>query len=279
MITLLKKIKYFIYDQLVQVKVIKGQNDYEKFIILSDYRSGSNLLMNLLKSHPNALCYSELFYGKKIFWASAIYGKSELDKKAVELRKINPFGFLDKYCYRNYETSLKAVGFKLMYFDIFKNKNINLTELLKYYPDIKIIHLKRKNHLERYVSDMMVKSTGEAVAVNEKDWKKISSSVNKIHISPKICEDDLIWRKEMDKKLEDIFHETTNQRIIIYYEDLNIDRHFECNRILSFLKIDKLKLETTQIKQNKKKLSDRIENYSELKDYFNNTEWSIYFKD
>jgi hypothetical protein len=67
MTRLVNKIKIYITDKFIALGVIRGNIKYDKFIILSDYRSGSNLLMNLIKSHPQALCYSELFYGKKYF--------------------------------------------------------------------------------------------------------------------------------------------------------------------------------------------------------------------
>ena len=121
-----KRIRNYLSDQLIQANFSKGQINYQKFILLCDYRSGSNLLMNLLKSHKNAHCYSELFFSSKIFWASAVYGKSENDKKALQSRNENPYAFLDKYCYRPYQNSLNAVGFKLMYHDLYRNQNIDL---------------------------------------------------------------------------------------------------------------------------------------------------------
>jgi LPS sulfotransferase NodH len=279
MMLLLKKLIDYIKDYLISLSLIKGQNDYTKFIILSDYRSGSNLLMNLIKSHPNAHCYSELFYGKKIFWASKVYGKSETNSKALSIRKKSPLIFLDKYCFRKYTKSIQAVGFKLMYFDLFKNKSIDLKNLLSHYPGLKIIHLKRRNYLERFVSDKMVKLTGEAVAVDKSDWEKASIKANKVTIEATICEDDFKWREQMENELADAFSHSTNLRITVYYEDLNINKITESNRVIEFLNLTPIKLETKQIKQNTKKLSDRIENFEELKAHFKNTKWESFFNE
>ncbi len=276
---IINKIKSYIKDKFIAYGVSEGQNDYTKFIILSDYRSGSNLLMNLIKSHPNAHCYSELFYGKKIFWASKVYGKSEANSKALYLRKQSPLIFLDKYCFRKYTKLMQAVGFKLMYFDLFKNKSIDLNNLLSHYPDLKIIHLKRKNYLERFVSDKMVKLTGEAVAVDKSDWEKASVKANKVRIEATICEDDFKWREQMENELADAFSHSKNSRITVYYEDLNINKIAESNRVIEFLNLTPIKLETKQIKQNTKKLSDRIENFEELKAHFKNTKWERFFNE
>jgi hypothetical protein len=174
---------------------------------------------------------------------------------------------------------MQAVGFKLMYFDLFKNKSIDLKSLLSHYPDLKIIHLKRRNYLERFVSDKMVKLTGEAVAVNKSDWEKASVKANKVTIDAAICEDDFKWREQMENELEDAFSHSRNSRITLYYEDLNINKITESKRVIEFLNLTPIDLKTNQIKQNTKKLSERIENFDELKAYFKNTKWESFFNE
>lgn len=269
------RISNYLSDQMIQAKITAGQKEYQKFIILSDYRSGSNFLMNLLKSHKNAHCYSELFFSRKIFWASAVYGKSENDKKALDSRKTNPYSFLDKYCYRPYKENLNAVGFKLMYHDLYRNQNIDLKKLLRHYPDMKVIHLKRKNLFERFVSQVMVGKTGEAVAVKNSNWESKSKKIGKLTVDPKVCEGDFEYRARMERELDEIIND--KNLLTVYYEELNSDYSSAANKVLNFLNLERTQLKTNQIKQNKSHISNRIENYSELKTYFKESKWEGFF--
>lgn len=267
----------FFKDRMAVFFPLFGQKNYTKFIILSDYRTGSNFLMNLLKSHKNAHCYSELFFSKKIFWASAVYGHSETNKKALNHRYKNPYSFLDKYCYRIYSKQLKAIGFKLMYHDIYKNKNISFEKLLNYYPDLKIVHLKRKNLLERFVSQQYVAKTGEAVAIDKKEWESKSKNISKFYLDSDVLKKDFIYRTSIIKELDNIILNKGHKYIEIFYEDLQINPKEIADSVLDFLEIDKIELRTKQIKQSKGHLSENIENYEELKNYFEETEWYQFF--
>jgi hypothetical protein len=70
-------------EKAVQFGLSKGNTNYQKLIIFSNYRCGSNFLMNLIKSHAAAVCYSEVFFSDRTFWASTIYGGKVFDDKLV----------------------------------------------------------------------------------------------------------------------------------------------------------------------------------------------------
>ncbi|MHC5143365.1 MAG: hypothetical protein ACYSOY_07220, partial [Planctomycetota bacterium] len=65
----------------------------------------------------------------------------------------------------------------------------------------------------------------------------------------------------------------------IYYEDLVSDTENVCHKVLDLLQVEKCDLKSTTLKQSRKPLSERIQNYTELKQYFKNTPSSIFFED
>jgi hypothetical protein len=70
-------------EKAVHFGLSKGNTNYQKFVIFSNYGCGSSFLMNLIKSHDAAVCYSEVFFSDRIFWASKIYGGKVFDEKLV----------------------------------------------------------------------------------------------------------------------------------------------------------------------------------------------------
>lgn len=57
-------------DTLQEKGIIKSHNQYQKFLVVSRGRSGSNFFMNLLQSHPNIRGFGELFPKQinRIYW-------------------------------------------------------------------------------------------------------------------------------------------------------------------------------------------------------------------
>ena len=52
-----------------------GYKNYKKFVIVSDSRTGSTLLMQLLNSHPEILCFGEEFKNLRAFSCRQIWNK------------------------------------------------------------------------------------------------------------------------------------------------------------------------------------------------------------
>ena len=93
-----------------------GNNQYRRFIVLSRSRTGSNLLISLLNSHPH------------------IYTEREI------------FGKLSG---RNY---VKAKGFKIFYYHPLDDDSCSIWDELQSLDDLYVIHLKRRNILRTLLS-------------------------------------------------------------------------------------------------------------------------------
>ncbi len=114
-----KEQKEKIMDQLF------GNRNYRKFVIVSDSRTGSTLLMQLLKIHPEIICFGEEF--KKLNGKSCRRKWSEI--------------------FRNRPREVRWVGFKLFYNHPSDSEDKKVWEFIEKDQDIVIIHLTRRNIL------------------------------------------------------------------------------------------------------------------------------------
>lgn len=125
-----------------------------RFAVVASARSGSNLLVSMLNSHPQFLCHGEVFHrsGVRSFPPANILKELlELDPKAV--RDKNPQKFVELV----YALSRQrmAVGFK-----IFVNHEPKALDYLIQQTDTKLIVLDRENRLASYSSMKIGNQTG-----------------------------------------------------------------------------------------------------------------------
>ena len=215
-----------------------GTNSYRRFVVISNARTGSNLLYSYLNSHPNIKMYGEIFRfldGKSI---QEIY-KSYFSKK---LRRI------------------KASGFKLFYTHPEDGNNEEMLQLVEQLNDPLIIHLTRRDKLNTLVS--------WKIALMTDTWglkqgtPRIPIEKKKITIEPgealKFFYD--ITKHEHD--IEQRFREKDYVHII--YEDLIGHPEETLMPILKRLDVPAIPLKTSFIKSNPEPLQDLIINYQEL---------------
>lgn len=117
---------------------LRGSKKYDKFLILSRSRTGSNLLRSLLSSHPDVICLGEIFgsVGNEV--------KNDIIKSPIKYLKRIAFGYHKK--------NIKSVGFKIFYYHPEFKCSTNIWNYLENQNNIKIIHLKRKNILRTILS-------------------------------------------------------------------------------------------------------------------------------
>lgn len=110
-----------------------GSYDYKRFIVVTRSRTGSNLLISFLSSHPNVRAQWEIF--------NKLNGRSYKD--------ILTSAF-DKQPYY-----IRASGFKIFYYhpeDAQDREYPDIWQSLRNMKDLKIIHLKRRNILRTLIS-------------------------------------------------------------------------------------------------------------------------------
>lgn len=130
-----------------------------KFIISCAARSGSTMLVHLLRSHPEVVCHGEVFEPSRIGQLDGNYAlRRRLDPanegRLMAYRSIRPDAFLYDVVFDT--QGHRAVGFKFKSDEAFDPAYRDIADLIYRDTDIKILHLRRRNILDQYVSHQVV---------------------------------------------------------------------------------------------------------------------------
>lgn len=135
------------------------ENSPRRFVVLSYPRSGSTWLIDLLNSHPQIVCFSEIFahdhFGNMPHggaqqaptWDS--YATLRLPTLGRHQRLALYFRYLDEQIYTA-RHGAAAVGFKMMYFQMARGFGIPAYLRLR---SVDVVHLIRLNHLDVILSE------------------------------------------------------------------------------------------------------------------------------
>lgn len=224
-----------------------GNKNYEKFVVITRSRTGSNLLISLLNSHPNIVAKGEKF--------SRLEGKNS---NAV---------WDDIFC--KMPKRIKIMGFKIFYYHPLDSDNNEVWNYLKNDKSIKIIHLTRSNMLRTVTSRQIAAKTDKWSKFNKKE---VSIEEKRINLDIDYCLKEFENTFNFERKIRD---EYNSERIIeITYEELIQDNQYILNQIFNFLGLENSKVASSHKKQNKEELRDLIINYEELVKDIENSKWS-----
>ena len=231
-----------------------------RFVIFGQGRTGSQLLMDLLNSHPSVYCDSEIFhpyyYGKVLLPYWHIISCS---RQARKLRK-------------------QAYGFKVKFYQLENDQKINPNKMihLLHKNGWKIIYLRRDNILRHSLSnlkadrDQVYHLQNATIDSGPKNKHKLQIDCAQLLKYMKGHEKFLQREKEM---LKDIPHLE-----LVYEDDLldAVDHQQTMNRVFQFLGIDSQYVQTDYVRTSSYHLEDLIENYSEVESYLKNTDYYQY---
>lgn len=250
--------------------LMTGHNDYVKFVILGRSRVGSNFLRGLLNSHNQVTVFGELFQNKeRIGWALPGYHPS---RKTLQLFHEAPVEFLERKVFRTFPEHIAAVGFKIFYYHAQDEMWKPVWDYLRTVPDLKIIHIKRRNILKTHLSRQRAIKTDRWVNVNGGREPQRS-----IALDFEACLDDFIRTRAWEEAYDAYFAD--NDVLEVMYEDLAADYQRETRRVQAFLGVDAEAVQPETYKQARQPLSEAIANYCELKERFQQTPWSPFFED
>lgn len=233
------------------------------FVIISEARSGTNLLLSLLNSHPEIKCFGEIFCGNAPTRGRSVdflkYSNKEYHWEDFQL-KTNPVNYLEKTIFSNEGT----VGFK-----IFQNHFVNLKYKNKFVDyiqrNLKVIHMHRENLLDRLVSHALAAKIyefmntpagfGEAYAVDNKKYNNQSLYID-CGVMINMINRSVKFQEYVVKKFN---------CLSISYEQLIAKQTETCTEIQRFLGVQPQLLVSHTKKQREKSKSELISNYSDLK--------------
>lgn len=225
-----------------------------KFVIISTARTGSNLLVSLLNSHPKISCHGEVF-------------KVYTNKEALQSNWDAIF--------RNTKTKKQCVGFKLFYEHPLNSSNKFIWDLIENDHSIKIIHLKRNNLLKSYTSLQIAYKSD--VWAKKNDNQNILLEDKRVHINITEC---FNYFKETEKSIQNVKKKFVKHNYTeITYEDFILDKQNQMDKLFKWLNLPSFKVSSNLKKQNKEPLKDLIINYKELAIALNKAGYSNFYLD
>ena len=248
-----------------------------KLVIFSRGRTGSNLLVWLLKSHPQIRHHGE------------VLGETFLrhDFYRNEINRIGVVPYFERVTRRFFTE--RVVGVKFLYYQLepeyARRWNVpdipNLLPVLEARKDLRIIHLKRRNRLATLVSWKLAQHTdrweafragGRSRSVQSPDSMYGEITLN---LSYDECRDEFARIGEWERFYDAAFAE--HLFLEMYYEDLVADRRTEMARALELLDLEDRELQSPLLRQNTRALEDVVENFSELQRRFADTPYADFF--
>ncbi|MCA8949712.1 MAG: hypothetical protein KDE27_09430 [Planctomycetes bacterium] len=233
------------------------------FVIACAERTGSNLLVSLLRSHPAIGIAGELFnrrhWQDPIQWPPAA-GRDDL----VGLRD-DPPALLSALGAMAAAADLGAFGFKLLYAQAELNPPV--LAFLRGVPELRVIHLVRRNRLRRYLSLQRARLVDR--------WQRrtetgaVDAPPPPIDIDFGDCVRDFLRCREQERLTE---REFADRRLLrLDYETLAADPRRVGDEVVRFLGLPAHPLQVGQQKTGTDPLHLAIGNYAELRAAF--TAW------
>ncbi len=220
------------------INTLFGHRQYKKFVVITRSRTGSYLLISLLKNHPNIVAEGEAFNFIAPKSCQTIWEKEVFTKKL---------------------SKVKYVGFKIFYYHPLDSDDKSVWDNLKSDKSIKIIHLRRENMLNTIVS--------RKIAGKTNIWKKQNSGEipveeRKVTLDPEECVEKFERTKKWETQTRQDFKD--HPFFELTYEELTAHKQDTMNAIFSFLQLDSIPVESSLKKQNKETLRDLVTNYDEI---------------
>ena len=268
-----------------------------KYIVLGHMRSGSSVLNEALEFHPDLNVAYEIFHPASSIELTNIPDIKDIMFELYGFRKWTTtesifccrwqkgpdeeiFSKQGKFSIGEYRTILDSVpldlliekvferydGFKILYNQL--RRNYKVWDYLASYPDLKVVHIYRRNALESLVSLYLAHSSGDW---QRRTWgKKIDDQP--FYLDPKIAEE---YFYSMDFEIEHYTSMFKNSINIEYNDLMNWDETLF--KVQDFLEVKRQPLEKKYLKRNTKNIPELILNYKELVNVFKDTKWASHF--
>jgi LPS sulfotransferase NodH len=242
-----------------------------RFVIVCAERTGSSVLRGLLDSHPDCFVAGELF-NARLMENDDLQGvppapSDEAD--LADLRRTDPVAFVTRAFEAMERRGDRAVGFKLMYGHA--DANVAVRDYLASEPNIRIIHIKRRNLLRRYLSERRAHTD---VWAQEVDAHGSVPPPVRLQFVPSMGNFAYIELRQAEQ--EERFR--GHRMLELFYKDLSSDPQAVGARAVTFLGLkpsDRLAVRFK--KTGTDSLRDAITNYDELKASM--LRWASFFEE
>ena len=243
-----------------------------RFVVLTSQRSGSAWLISLLNSFEGTTAYSELFLDRtrdpaEDAWDSE-FARPRFYESAADIPLVRPFSvfaYLD-----DVYSAPGTLGFKFMYSQLRKYPEVMIYLMRR---RIRVIHLVRQNHLDVVISRATKTITGEPHPVSGQPGNTATIQVS---LDIETLLNQLSKLRKQIKLVRQVLRWCQLPHIEVTYEALIKDPS-QFNSIWAFLAIEARgaeQPETNLVKIRKKRHSEVISNYNEVKRILTNTDFA-----
>lgn len=219
-----------------------------KFIISSGARTGSTLLLSLLRSHPDIIVHGEALTSLAtddapgMIWGTyrKMRGGDEnvayVEALKTEMRA-RPERFIQSILFDTQDR--KIAGFKFKLEEAFDPNYDDYARILQEDRDIKVIHLSRKDLLDQFISHQVVlKQTGVTLIHDEKNRPAVRPFRADVTEAVSYCQ------AVVDRELRALRHYGDHRSISVTYEEIAEDDSARLGDILDFLGVPRVPLTT-----------------------------------
>ncbi len=235
---------------------IAKNNPPAKFIIFAQGRTGTNLLRDLLNSHPKIHCDGELLKHKKIFL-----------KSFLEIRRLF------------FKT--KAYGFKVKIYQLTKKQKIHNPKQIM--SDLhrrgwKIIYLKRRNLFHHAISNIVAEQRKKETLFQAAYIHTVEDGPVKHEKTHVDCEDIIKRMKCRESFLaeEEMVLRGLPHMQLVYEDNLlkSEDHQNTANRIFGYLGLPPFPVTTRFVKIVPERLENVIDNFDEIVNLLSKTKYA-----
>ena len=255
------KFIFGIYNEYVSylftfIPFLSRKKGIQKFIIFSQGRTGSTLLVKILNSHPDIVCEREIFQLKNIIFSGQIHNPYRMinGKELIYRKKV--YGFKAKIYQLNEQRRLIG-GSK----EFLRNATNN---------GWKLLYLKRGNLIQHVLSSLVAENLN-TYHFNSNGEK---STYDKLKLELDVH--DLIKRLDERRNYLEQEKEALEGReyMEISYEKLSEYPQEVADEIFSFLGINSVRIDIPLQKSNTKSVEELVSNYDEIASALKSTEYA-----
>ena len=247
------------------------------YIITCAARTGSSLLETSLLSHPEVLSHGEVYHPSKIGALRGKYtslvGNETSNKTMTEFRERNQVAFLYKYVFDAQGHS--SVGCKFKHEELLLPCFAETREAIRRDKDIKIIHLRRENLFERFVSWWIANKVTGITEIHSEDQRP---EIKPFEIPFSACKENFDEVTARYNFVRNMLREHPSHEVS--YEELTGENsNDEFSLLLDFLGVSRRPLQSRLKKVVSMEMRQIVSNYAELKIAFQNSNYASFFGD
>lgn len=260
---------YYLKAFLCDAGIIPSHDEYRRFVIIARPRTGTNLLRSMLNAHGQVLAFGEVFRDPEfIGWGMPYYPRIGPMRRLLER---DPVRFLERVVYRRYPKRIRAVGFKIFYAHARNPEWLPLWDHLRERKELTVIHVRRRNLLGAYLSQVKARQTGvwETRRGTYRDPGPVMLDYGQ-------CRHQFEVTRRQEQACDEQF--SGHLKLDLYYEDLATDHAGQMRRALEALGVPYREVSPGIRKQGSRPLAESIANYAELRERFAGSPWEGFFE-